>query len=208
MAKYPDWVLAHKKKGTYINMVKGKYYLYAAHSERIAGTKKVRRVCDGYLGRITEADGFIQAKGKLSDNISVYEFGLSHSIMQICMPIHAGLRREFKTNANFVMVSGVLLFMYGLSRKELYEASWLSIRFPGIDMRKSPTAKQQVGIERTFRMIADKWHHHFASEHETARVLLSLVRKVTMNKESKLASIDESIIALADKYGIDFQKEG
>ena len=51
MADYPDWVLKHKKPGTYINVVKGKYYLYAAHSERIKGTDKVRRVSDGYLGR-------------------------------------------------------------------------------------------------------------------------------------------------------------
>lgn len=30
MADYPDWVLQHKKKGTYINHQNGKYYLYAA----------------------------------------------------------------------------------------------------------------------------------------------------------------------------------
>ena len=44
---YPDWVLKHKIKGTYINCVGDKYYLYAAHSERILGTKKVKRVSDG-----------------------------------------------------------------------------------------------------------------------------------------------------------------
>lgn len=32
---YPDWVLKHKKPGTYINKVGDKYYLYAAHSERV-----------------------------------------------------------------------------------------------------------------------------------------------------------------------------
>ena len=26
MADYPDWILAHKKKGTYINRVGDKYY--------------------------------------------------------------------------------------------------------------------------------------------------------------------------------------
>lgn len=62
---YPDWVMAHKKKGTYVNKVGNKYYLYAAHSERIKGTDKVRRVCDGYLGRITKEDGFIPANNRL-----------------------------------------------------------------------------------------------------------------------------------------------
>ncbi len=50
-----------KKKGTYINKVGDKYYLYAAHSERVKGTNKVKRVSDGYLGRITETDGLIPA---------------------------------------------------------------------------------------------------------------------------------------------------
>ena len=54
MADYPEWVLKHKKKGTYVNFQNGKYYLYAAHSERVPGTNKVKRVSDGYLGRISE----------------------------------------------------------------------------------------------------------------------------------------------------------
>lgn len=76
---YPDWVLQHKKKGTYVNCVKGRYYLYAAHSERVPGTKKVKRICDGYLGRITEEAGFSRIKlngrwysSKLSDTVRVF----------------------------------------------------------------------------------------------------------------------------------------
>jgi len=52
MSAYPDWVMKHKEKGTYINKVGDKYYLYKVHSERIKGTGKVRRVSDGYLGNI------------------------------------------------------------------------------------------------------------------------------------------------------------
>ena len=59
---YPEWVLKHKKKGTYVNCVKGRYYLYAAHSERIHGTKKVKRIFDGYLGRITDRMGLFLPK--------------------------------------------------------------------------------------------------------------------------------------------------
>lgn len=52
MADYPYRVLKHKVKGTYVNCVKGKYYLYAAHSERIKGTDKVKRIC---MGTLTES---------------------------------------------------------------------------------------------------------------------------------------------------------
>lgn len=59
---YPNWVLKHKKKGTYINKVGDKYYLYAAHSEHILGTaNKSRRICDGYLGNYTRG-WFFQKK--------------------------------------------------------------------------------------------------------------------------------------------------
>lgn len=33
MATYPEWIMKYKEKGTYVNFAKGKYYLYAAHSE-------------------------------------------------------------------------------------------------------------------------------------------------------------------------------
>ena len=42
--EYPEWVMTHKKKGTYINRVGDKYYLYAAHSERIKGTGCIFRL--------------------------------------------------------------------------------------------------------------------------------------------------------------------
>jgi hypothetical protein len=207
MADYPDWVTVHKKKGTYINVVGGKYYLYAAHSERIKGTKKVRRVSDGYLGRITEEEGFIPAKGKMDDGIRVYEFGLSETIVRLCPKIHAGLRREFRANADYVMTSGILTVMHGSARREFYEASWLSERFPGLDPEKPATDKQQTGIERASRMIKDTLTRHFGDGLETAFALLPLVRKARIGKETRLADTGESIILFAAKYGIDFNEE-
>jgi hypothetical protein len=207
MADYPDWVMVHKKKGTYINVVSGKYYLYAAHSERVPGTKKVRRISDGYLGRITEKEGFIPAKGKMSDGIDVYEFGLSETIMRLCPKIHAGLRREFRVNADYVMVAGTLIVMYGSVRREFYESSWLSERFPGLDMGKIVTEKQQTGIERASRMIADTLKRHFGNDFETAISVLPLVRKARIGKETRLARIREDITQFAGKYGIDFKEE-
>jgi hypothetical protein len=207
MADYPDWVMVQKKKGTYINVVKDKYYLYAAHSERVPGAKKVRRGSDGYMGRITEKEGFIPAKGKMSGGIRVYEFGLSYTIMRLCPKIHAGLRREFRANADYVTVAGALIVMHGSTRREFYEASWLSERFPGLDMGKAATEKQQTGIERVSRMIADTLKRHFGDDLETALAILPLVRKARMGKETQLAETGESIILFAGRYGIDFGEE-
>lgn len=91
-ADYPDWVMKYKKKGTYINKVGDKYYLYAAHSERVKGTDKVRRVSDGYLGRITEKDGLIPAKKILRSDPVSFELGLSFFIISRTPDILNGLK--------------------------------------------------------------------------------------------------------------------
>lgn len=73
MKNYPDWVLKHKKKGTELRCIKGKYYLYQVHCVRENGKNK--KITDKYLGRITE-DGLIPPKDKVR-SVKVYEYGLS-----------------------------------------------------------------------------------------------------------------------------------
>jgi hypothetical protein len=206
MADYPEWVMKHKKKGTYVNRVGDKYYLYAAHSERVKGTKKVLRISDGYLGRITEKDGFIPAKRKLSSEVLVYEYGLSWVITSLCKRVHSGLRREFKGNADYVMAAGVLLFMYGEVRQEFYETSYLSLFFSGLDMGKEPTDRQRTGVERTQRMVADTLKKHFEGDCTEALALLPLVRMVCMAGDSRVAAMAPAVVAFCEKHGIHFEE--
>lgn len=207
MANYPEWVLKHKKKGTYINFQNGKYYLYAAHSERIPGTNKVVRVSDGYIGRITEKDGLIPAKGKLTGDLHVYEYGLSSTTLKLLGKVHMGLRREFRENADRVLVMGILRAMYSAIRPELYETSWLSVRFPDINFEKLPTDKQKIGIERTTRTAHDVLRQHFGEEYETALLLLPTIHMVLLGKERRLCKIPEGVQSFLEKYTLDFHGE-
>jgi len=204
MAKYPDWVMEHKKKGTYINYKNGKYYLYAAHSERMPGTGKVKRVFDRHLGRITEEGGFIPSKKKLPDEIYVYEHGLSETILSLCAKVHSGLKREFRINADYVMAGGILLFMHGMVKQEFYESSWLSIRIPGLDMDKAPTDKQRTGMERTQRMIKDTLTNRFGESYDAAAALLPLVRAVRAGGETAIAAAPAGVTEFLNGCGIYF----
>jgi len=206
MAGYPDWVLRHKKKGTYINYQNGKYYLYAAHSERVPGTNKVRRVSDGYLGRITEEDGLIPAKRKLSELVHVFEYGLSETILSLCDNIREGLGREYRGATDFVMAGGALLLMYGEVRHEHYGASWLSVRLPGLDMHKAPTDKQRVGMERAQRMIADALKKQFGDAYAPAVALLPLVKAVRMGNEAVIAGMPDGVKAFLGQHGLSFEE--
>ena len=203
MADYPDWVLKHKKKGTYINYVKGKYYLYAAHSERIPGTKKVRRVSDGYIGRITKEEGLIPAKDKVSGDIVVLEYGLSITAFSLCKNIYSAFRREFKGNAGFVMVSSILLALHGLYSQEIYERSCLSLEFPSLDMGKLPTDKQKIGIERGSRMVCDTLKKTFGDDMEAAFFHLAHIYKVKVNDRFYVSKISPATREFIQKHGID-----
>jgi hypothetical protein len=208
MANYPDWVLRHKEKGTYINFQNGKYYLYAAHSERIPGTGKVKRVSDGYIGRITEEDGLIPAKRKLVAPVYALEYGLSETIFTLCPKILTGLAREFRANADFVMAGGMLLFMHGEIQHELYQMSWMSQRLPFLRLYRQPTEKQRIGMERVQRMITDALVGHFGDSFPFAVSCLPLVRAVCMGAETIIAEVPFSVSSFLKLHGLRLEEVG
>jgi len=199
--------MKHKKKGTYVNHVNGKYYLYAAHSERIPGTKKVRRVSDGYIGRITEKEGLIPARHRISGDIRVYEFGLSTCILKLCKKIHAGFRRTFKHNADYVMAASILSVMYDRYDQDCMEASYLSVRFPGLSLQKIPTEKQAVGIERGRKMITDTLATYFGEDFDEALFHFKQVYKIQVNTVFYLSKESAATIALKNKYEIGWEDD-
>jgi len=157
MANYPDWVLAHKKKGTYVNCVKGKYYLYAAHSERVPGTKKVRRISDGYIGRITEEDGLIPVKDKVGGDVLVYEYGLHMTALTSSDGIYMGLCRNNRDgDAERVLIAAILLAAGGSAGEKDFRSSYLSVIFPEVSFEQALTDKQSSEVERCKRMVTDK----------------------------------------------------
>ena len=203
MADYPDWVMKHKKKGTYINRVKDKYYLYAAHSERVPGTNKVRRVSDGYIGRITEKDGLIPAREKVGDDVEVFEYGLCATIFVLCRDIRLGLKRSYRDAADRIFVLAILELAYGDHSLESYRWSFLSIKFPDIDVQKDFTDKQAVAFERCKRMICDVMNNTFEENENAARARLSHIFMVKANRKFYTSAISNETNEWLIKYNID-----
>ncbi len=207
MADYPDWVLAHKKKGTYINKVGDKYYLYAAHSERVKGTDKVRRVSDGYLGRITENDGLIPAKDKVSKPVRSYEYALSSLTFSLCANIYSGLRRSFVIYGDFIFAASVLTFIYGFFSQELFYHSWLSLHFENLSFPPDLTSAQKNGIERGARMILDSMERRFGPDLVPLKAACSLLAMVSVNDRFYCSTLPESLSALLQKHQIDWRPQ-
>jgi len=207
MADYPDWVLLHKKKGTYINKVGDKYYLYAAHSERIPGTKRVRRVCDGYLGRITQEDGLIPPKPKVSTPVINYEFGLSSLIISLCANIHKGFLKNFRNYGDFIMAASILTYIFGFYSSELLKYSWVSLHFPHMEIPSKLTLPQKSAIERGERMITDTMNNTFSSEIDTVKALFSLVTLVSVNNKLYCSQIPDAVNGIILKYQLEWREQ-
>jgi len=206
MANYPDWVLKHKRKGTYINYQNGKYYLYAAHSERVPGTNKVKRICDGYLGRITEEDGLIPSKDKVAGDVEVFEYGRSSAILQLCQNIYTGFKRKYKRNgADFIMAASILSVIYGEYSNSLFKQSFLSIKFQNIDLDIKVTEKQQIDIERGVLMIKDKLSNIFKNQYLHVMNHLSTVYKVKINQKFYLSKESNNVGTIKNNYQINWE---
>lgn len=207
MADYPDWVLAHKTKGTYINKVGDKYYLYAAHSQRVPGTNKVKRICDGYLGRITQEQGLIPPKDKISGPVLAYEYGLSSLVLSVCQTIHKGLRRTFSRNGDLVMCASILDFLYGFCSTELLQHSWLSLRFPDVSLPETLSPQQQNGVHRGTLMISDTMNRRFGSDLPLVKASFSLVSLFLANNRIYCCEIPDSVSLLIQKYSLDWRPD-
>ena len=204
-ADYPDWVMKYKKKGTYINRVGDKYYLYAAHSERIKGTDKIRRVSDGYIGRITKEDGLIPSKSRIKSIPVSMEIGLSRIILPISEKLILSMRKSFPKYGDYVFSRAVLLYIYGTYSDELYFQSYLSVFFDGAESPGQVTKTHISEIDRCSRMIFDVMKKEYGEDLELITKLFMHVRLVRIDDSYYLSGITDEIMKLSEKYSISWE---
>lgn len=85
--QHPDWVLSHKKPGTELKVINGRYYLYGVKSVYDKTIKRSRKVSLGILGSISLEKGFIPSqkqelkakstKSYLDKEVFTFEYGFS-----------------------------------------------------------------------------------------------------------------------------------
>ncbi len=90
---HPEWAIAHKKQGTELKLINGRYYLYGAKSVYDKTLKRSKKVSLEILGSITQDKGFIpSSKKELKEKskksyhkkeIFAYEYGFSKWLFDI-----------------------------------------------------------------------------------------------------------------------------
>lgn len=108
-SNYPDWVLKYKSKGVYVNKVGDKYYLYRAHCVYDKKTKKNVRVSDGYIGRVTEKDGFIPVRDKVTGPVFVFELGLYYFLSVLLKDVYKSFKNDKRRDS--ILSLGILNYL-------------------------------------------------------------------------------------------------
>ncbi len=91
-SKHPQWAVKHRKPGTELKLIGGKYYLYGVTSVYDKTTKKSRKISLGIIGRITEEDGLIPSDKRIlkekcqlpidPNELFLFEYGYSKWLVE------------------------------------------------------------------------------------------------------------------------------
>lgn len=134
---YPEWVTKHRRKGTNISCIRGKYYLYEVGSKWNKEKGRAQKITKKYLGRITE-EGLIPPKEKkvnFEEAVSVKEYGASATLLDLGSDIYDKLQEYFPLEAQQLMAMAVLRTIEQSPFKRLehlYKGSYLSEVFKNL----------------------------------------------------------------------------
>ncbi|NPA46848.1 MAG: hypothetical protein GXO24_06515, partial [Chlorobi bacterium] len=154
MSKHPQWALKHKRKGTELRLINGKYYLYEVTSKWDPEKKRPRKITGKLLGKITKEEGFVESpKRKLEremkntkiESIAVKEYGASALINKHFDDYQELLKKHFPHcwQELIVLAYGRLVYHSPLKNmQQHYQHSYLSEQFKGLKL--SPKSAGQL----------------------------------------------------------------
>ncbi|ODS40289.1 MAG: hypothetical protein A7315_09005 [Candidatus Altiarchaeales archaeon WOR_SM1_79] len=156
MAKLPEWVLKHQKKGTQAVQIGNGYYLYKISSRWNPKKKRPDKITDKYLGTITR-EGVVKPKHErvLEDleNITVKEYGATFFLMENNKEIIDAVKRVYPREWKEIVSFAMFRFMYNSPIKNLlfyYTTSYLSNTIKDALLSPKPVAKMlhDIGLKR------------------------------------------------------------
>ena len=160
MATHPKWATKHKRKGTELRLINGRYYLYEVSSKWNPEKKRAQKITGKLLGRITRQTGFIESdKAKLRkreqtiSKLCVKEYGITAFIDTYFREYKLLLQKHFpqQWQTIIVLTYGRLVHHSAMKNMEYhYLHSYLSEQYP--QLRLSPKSLtgvlRELGVKR------------------------------------------------------------
>lgn len=185
---YPDWVQAHKVRGTTIKKVGKNYYLYKHTSKRVPG-KKYPQPVDTYIGVITP-EGVMQSKKKKLSliEVEVWEYGFSKALWLLCPE-----NWKKPLGNDWEEVLSIIIWKYSPN-------SYLG---KGKTIKNKEDSRYQIASQiGSLSRKLYKEHGVVFSELE----LLKTIYLVYLEKETVVSKINEEQKSLLDKAGISLER--
>lgn len=127
-SKHPQWAVAHRKPGTELRCLKGKYYLYSYTTVYNKDKKGAKKISGKLLGRITEQNGFIPSgKRKLEQALEMKsvskpyckEYGVSLLITETFSSYVDLLKKFFPVHWKSILAIAYCRFLYHCPLKSI-----------------------------------------------------------------------------------------
>lgn len=159
---HPKWALEHKRPGTELRLIRGRYYLYEYKTVYDPERKGPRKITGKLLGSITQSDGFIPSgKRKLENTLSqtvfkqvvCKEYGVSLLVEKKFASYNKVLKKHFGNLWPSIAAIAYCRFIYRCPLKSMgfrLEQSYLP-QMLGLDKFNEKTAS---GILKTVGAMA------------------------------------------------------
>lgn len=137
----PDSIKIHRPVGTEVRLINNTYYVYKISSKYDKEKKRAKKVTGKCIGKITEKDGFIPSKQKVSiETISIKQYGVEKLFESVAKNVLEDLRFSFPDIYREIYTIALLRLVDKVKFSEIkkyYDNSSLSDRFTSLALSKN-----------------------------------------------------------------------
>jgi hypothetical protein len=155
---HPEWAIKHKKPGTELRLMNGRYYLYEVSSKWNKEKKRAQKITGKILGRITEDRGFTASGSKAQPTIKFRELsaktsGIGSFIESLAKDVLPALRKHFGSEAESIYCASLMRLVHQSPLKNMelhFRHDFLSEVFPSVSLtdKKMTSLLKSVGEAR------------------------------------------------------------
>ena len=155
---HPEWALKHKKPGTELRLMKGRYYLYEVSSKWNKEKKRAQKITGKILGRITEDRGFTPSGERTQSYPQIKEVfakssGLGTFVESVISDVLPALKKHFRGEAESIFCASLMRLAHQspLKNMELYFGNdFLSEIFSNVSLsdKKMTNLLKDIGRDR------------------------------------------------------------
>lgn len=155
---HPQWALKHKKPGTELRLIKGRYYLYEVSSKWNKEKKRAQKITGKILGRITEDKGFTASGQRIYPALQLKELsaksaGVGPFVESVFSDVMPALKKHFGGEAESIFCASLMRLAHQSPLKNMelhFKQDFLSEIFPGVSLsdKKMTILLKNIGENR------------------------------------------------------------